>query len=58
LWANRRWQAWQDKNSPCRMERAWLTSSMLMRMCQSSQQKVLNNLKLESMVCQVIWFIE
>lgn len=57
FWVNRRWQAWQFTNFPCMTDSAWLTRSMLMRMCQITTKTFLNNLKLQSLVCQIIQFI-
>lgn len=57
FWVNRRWQARQFTNFPCMTDSAWLTRSMLMRMCQITTKTFLNNLKLQSLVCQIIQFI-
>lgn len=57
FWVNRRWQAWQFVNFPCMTDSAWLTRSMLMRMCQLTTKTFLNNLKLQSLVCQITQFI-
>lgn len=56
-WVNRRWQACQFANFPCMTDSAWLTRYMLMRMCQLTTKTFLNNLKLQSLVCQIIQFI-